>query len=173
MSSKKMEVYVPVIQKLAARLVLFHEAVAQKAGLHVTDVKALRLLGDETMTAGQLVELTGLTGASVTALVDRLEASGYVTRERDLADRRAIAVRANPAKVRTLDDLYSSMGKQMSGLLSTYGEVEFAAIMDYLTRATEILASETTKLRTVPLNDTHGSNNGKQSKPKQAVPRAR
>jgi DNA-binding MarR family transcriptional regulator len=113
------------------------------------------------MTAGQLVEMTGLTGASVTALVDRLEASGYVTRERDAADRRAISVRANLSKVRTLDDLYLPMSVEMSKLLSTYGEVEFAAITDYLTRASELLASETTKVRATPPKDGTDSNNGR------------
>src|SRR6202034_2168899 len=97
-----MEIYVPVVREFAARVVLFHEAVAQKAGLHLTDAKALRLLGEEEMTAGQLAELIGLTGASTTALVDRLESAGYATRERDKKDRRRVTIRAKPSKIRTL-----------------------------------------------------------------------
>ncbi len=70
MSSSRMDRYVPLVREFAARVVLFHEAVGEIAGLHVTDVRVLRMLGEESLTAGQLAERTGLTPASVTALVD-------------------------------------------------------------------------------------------------------
>jgi DNA-binding MarR family transcriptional regulator len=142
-----MEIYVPLVQAFAARVVLFHEAVAQRLGLHATDVKAIRLLGGNAMTAGHLAEHAGLTGAAVTALVDRLEAAGYAVRERDAHDRRKVTIRAVPAKVRELDQLYVSHGVEMSHLLSKYDASEFAAITDYLVNATEILATQTGKLR--------------------------
>lgn len=53
-SNSRMGRYGPVAQEFAARVVLFHEAVAEKAGLHVTAVKVLHLLGHESMTSGQL-----------------------------------------------------------------------------------------------------------------------
>ena len=80
-----MDRYVPLIREFATRDALFHEAVAKTIGLHSTDEKVLRLLGADAMTAGDLVNQTGLTGAAVTALVDRLINLGYVTRERDTA----------------------------------------------------------------------------------------
>ncbi len=150
MSRQRMAIYVPVIREFAARVVLFHEAIAQKAGLHVTDVKALRLLGKQEMTAGQLAELIGLTGASTTALIDRLEASGYVIRQRDEVDRRRVAIRAIPAKVRHLDNLYTALGAEMAQLLSKYGAVEFAAVIDYMTKATQLLTEQASKLRQTP-----------------------
>ena len=44
------------------------------------------------MTAGQLAELSGLTTGAVTGLVDRLEKSGFVKRERDPKDRRKVVI---------------------------------------------------------------------------------
>jgi DNA-binding MarR family transcriptional regulator len=152
-----MEIYVPVVREFAARVVLFHEAVAQKAGLHLTDVKALRLLGEKEMTAGQLAELIGLTGASTTALVDRLESAGYATRERDKKDRRRVTIRAKPSKIRTLNDLYKAMGIEMSRLLGTYDAVEFAAITDYMTKAAKLLAEQAKGLRQTPTKEAPGS----------------
>jgi DNA-binding MarR family transcriptional regulator len=146
-SSPRMEIYVPLVQEFAARLVLFHETVAQTLGLHVTDVQAIRLLGENAMTAGHLAEHAGLTGAAVTALVDRLEVAGYAVRERDTGDRRKVMVRRLPAKVRELDQLYASHGAEMSRLLSKYSASEFAAITDYFANATKILVAQTVKLR--------------------------
>lgn len=147
MSTPRMDRYVALAREFSARAVLFHETVAQKLGLHATDVKALRLLGEEAMTAGQLAERVGLTGASVTALVDRLEAMGFVTRARDAADRRRVAIRAVPAKVRALDRLYGTYNAEMAALLSGYDAASFAAIADYMAKATDLLAAQTAKLR--------------------------
>jgi DNA-binding MarR family transcriptional regulator len=139
--------YIPLVREFSARVVLFHEAVGDNVGLHVTDVKVLRLLGHEAMTAGQLVEHTGLTGASVTALVDRLVTAGYVTRERDEDDRRRVTIRTVPAKIRKLDRFYDDYSARMTRILSSYSEAEFATIAGFLTKTTELLQEETGKLR--------------------------
>ena len=70
----------PLIRKFAARLVFFHSAIASAFGLNATDLHTLRLLGEQSMSAGELSSQLGLTGAAVTALIDRLERAGYVVR---------------------------------------------------------------------------------------------
>jgi DNA-binding MarR family transcriptional regulator len=139
--------YIPLIREFAAREGLFHGTVARKLGLHATDEHVLRLLGERAMTASALAEYTGLTGAAMTAVVDRLEASGYVTRERDTGDRRRITIRAVPAKLRKLNQLYAGQSAAMSNLLSKYKDAEFAAIMEYLTQTIRVLTEQTAKLR--------------------------
>jgi DNA-binding MarR family transcriptional regulator len=138
--------YVPLIREFAARDELFHDAVARKLGLHPTDEKVLRLLGEDATTAGDLVHYTGLTGAAVTALVDRLEQLGYVTRERDTGDRRKVTIRAVGAKLRDINRIYKSLHDAMELMLSKYDDGEFAIVADYLTRTTRVLAEQTTKL---------------------------
>lgn len=145
-SSPRMERYVPLIREFAARDHLFHDAVARRLGLHPTDEKVLRVLGRDAMTAGDLVDYTGLTGAAVTALVDRLEALGYVTRERDAGDRRKVTIRAVIAKQREIDRLYDGLNAAMQALLSKYAGAEFEIIADYLSRATQALAEQTGRL---------------------------
>jgi DNA-binding MarR family transcriptional regulator len=146
-STARMNRYVALVREFSARVVLFHETVAQRLGLHASEVKALRLLGEGVMTAGQVAELTGLTAASVTALIDRLEAMGFVGRERDAEDRRRVAIRAVPAKIRDLDRSYDAYHAEMAKMLSKYNPDEFAAIADYLAKASTLLAQETAKLR--------------------------
>ena len=89
---------------------------------------------------------TGLTGAAVTALIDRLETLGYVTRGRDAADRRKVTVRAVGAKLREINRLYGGVRGGMEALLAKYDGAEFTAIIDFLTHATRILADESVNL---------------------------
>ncbi|HUB97884.1 MAG TPA: MarR family transcriptional regulator [Stellaceae bacterium] len=162
MSSVRVNRYVPIVRDFAARVALFHDALAQTMGLNATDVKILRLMGARAMTPGALAAESGLTGAAVTALVDRLEAAGYVTRTRDADDRRKVTVRTVAARLVELDRLYSGLGVEMTRLLGTYDARQFAAILDYLTKGTEILERQTLELR--------GS--GKQPPLRRARPRA-
>jgi DNA-binding MarR family transcriptional regulator len=141
-----MDRYVPLIREFATRDALFHDAMARTIGLHSTDEKVLRLLGADAMTAGDLVNHTGLTGAAVTALVDRLINLGYVTRERDPGDRRKVVIRTVSAKLRDIDHLYGGLRGALQELLSKYDNAEFAAIMDFLSRATATMAEQTEKL---------------------------
>jgi DNA-binding MarR family transcriptional regulator len=141
-----MDRYVPLIREFATRDALFHDAMARTIGLHSTDEKVLRLLGADAMTAGDLVNHTGLTGAAVTALVDRLINLGYVTRERDPGDRRKVVIRTVSAKLRDIDHLYGGLRGALQALLSKYDNAEFAAIMDFLSRATATMAEQTEKL---------------------------
>jgi len=142
-----MDRYVPLLREFAARVVLFHESVAAVLGLHATDVKVLRILGSESMTAGQIAENTGLTGPAVTAVVDRLLEAGYVTRERDEGDRRRVTVRAVPAKIRALNKVYDAYAVDMAELLGHYSAAEFAAIERYMTQATGLIVEHTARLR--------------------------
>jgi DNA-binding MarR family transcriptional regulator len=142
MSTPRMDRYIPLIREFATRDELLHDAVARRLGLHSTDEKVLRLLGDKALTAGDLVARTGLTGAAGTALVDRLERLGYAIRRRDTADRRKVAIRAVPARLREINRIYKGLHDAMEMLLAEYQGAEFAVIVDYLTRATRILAEQ-------------------------------
>ena len=75
-----------VMREFMARAVLFQDAVARYGGINSTDMQAVSLLMSEgPATPGELAERTGLTaGGAITAVVDRLERAGYVTRERDV-----------------------------------------------------------------------------------------
>ena len=71
------------------------ERVASLHGLHRTDLNALGFLirpGREanSMTPGKLGEALNLSSPATTALVDRLERSGHVNRQRGQTDRRQV-----------------------------------------------------------------------------------
>jgi DNA-binding MarR family transcriptional regulator len=134
--------YVPAMRRFAAHSVLLHSAIAEALGLHVTDLRALWLLGEAPRTAGELAEELGLTSAAITALVDRLERNGYVTRQRNNSDRRKVTIEADPERLHEVASHYQSQGHAMTEVLDAYSETEFAAIIDFLTRTADVLGGQ-------------------------------
>lgn len=90
------------VRALVVQLDLFGAEFAQSRGLHATDVRALIALLDaeragHEATPGWLGQQLGLNSASVTALIDRMEKGGLVSRERDGRDRRRVIVEVTDA----------------------------------------------------------------------------
>ena len=94
------------------------------------------------MSAGELSDKIGLTGAATTALIDRLERTGFARRERSTEDRRRVKVHAEAGKVHEVNALYGSQGDRMAKLLAKYSADEFAAIMDFLEQTDTALDAE-------------------------------
>ena len=116
--------------------VLFHSAMAAQMGLGATDQKTLDvLLRLGPLTAGEIAQYTGLTTASVTGLIDRLEKKGFARRVRDTADRRRVIVEANAERLAELDQLFGAL--RFDDLLDGYSDEQLAAIADFLTRAAQ------------------------------------
>jgi len=75
----------------------YRRAVIAESGLGTADLATISLLHrDEPQQASRIGESTGLTPGSVTALLDRLEDGGYLTRIRTDHDRRSLQVRLTP-----------------------------------------------------------------------------
>ena len=72
---------------------LVGQAAADRIGINATDLNCLNILSfSGQLTAGELARATGLTTASITGVIDRLEEAGFVRRERDTRDRRRVVV---------------------------------------------------------------------------------
>src|SRR5947199_8239075 len=93
-------------QRAATDGILFHQAVADRLGLHVSDLRCLNILLDAgSLPAGEIGERTGLTTGAVTRMVDRLEQAGYVHRGPDPADRRRVIVSPVAERLATIAPL--------------------------------------------------------------------
>ena len=131
--------------------VMLHQAVADRLGLHPTDHKCADLLCQGgPMTAGELAERTGLTTGAVTAVLDRLEAAGYVRREADPADRRRVIVHVIPYRLRGVGRLFEPLAADMAELCARYTDRELATILDFMTRSAEVARRHTLRLRGRP-----------------------
>ncbi len=117
--------------------VFFHTSIAEQFGLSATEEKTLLILSGGSVTAGDIAQQTGLTTASVTSLIDRLESKGFVQRIRDKVDRRRVIVEPNKAKFDELSQVFDSFQGEFDELLTVYSDEQLATIADYLTRTLE------------------------------------
>lgn len=69
-------------------------AMCEEAQLTPPQIHGVMWLGrDGPLTMGELAGRLGVTEKTITGLVDRLEAAGYLARERDASDRRVVRAR--------------------------------------------------------------------------------
>src|SRR5258705_2702888 len=88
------------MRRFIADVVIHNQRVGQELGLSASDSQFLTLLETHgPLTPGRLAELSRLTTGTVTGVLDRLEKSGYVRRERDPHDRRKVIVTLQPEKL--------------------------------------------------------------------------
>ena len=138
------------LREMSTETIMFHQAVADILGLHITDHKCLDLIRRYgAMPAGRLAELTGLTTGAITGIIDRLEEAGYVSRTDDPKDRRRIIVEPTKNKKleRKIETIFIPLHERMHKLLSSYSDSELAFLMDVLTRSIELTREESKKLR--------------------------
>jgi len=122
-----------------ASAVMLHMAMSEKLGLGPVDGKAYDLvLRRGPMTAGELGMATGLTSGSVTALIDRLEAGGYVHRQRGEKDRRKVYVHADPAKMAAFAPLMAEFLGGMDALHASYDDAALQLLADYMRKVTAL-----------------------------------
>lgn len=132
-----------------AAYVLFNQAVADRLGLHPSDLQCLNLLTLEgrPVTTGRIGELTGLTTGSATRLVDRLERAGYVVREGDPADRRRVLVSAVPERAAEFRRVWEGVGGSWVGLFDDLDDDGLALFVGLLRRTTAFAATQAARLR--------------------------
>jgi DNA-binding MarR family transcriptional regulator len=139
-------------REMSTETIMFHQAIANVLGLHITDHKCLDLIYRfGAMPAGRLAELTGLTTGAVTGIIDRLEKAGYVRRTNDPKDRRRTIVEPtrNKRLERKLELIFIPLRERMFKLLSTYSDSELAFLLDAVNKTLEETRQESKKLRSL------------------------
>lgn len=127
---------------------LFSHAVAERVGVHATDIETMDLLNTlGTMTAGELSERTGLTSGATTRLIDRLVRKGYVRRKADESDRRRVLIEPVYENLGELEQLYGPMAEGMTSVMSAFTDAQLAVIIDFVRRSNAQVAQINAALR--------------------------
>ncbi|MEI9902620.1 MAG: MarR family transcriptional regulator [Asticcacaulis sp.] len=135
---------------MATAVIAFHESLARKAGMSAAETRCLGVLGRmQVATPGQLAQETGLTTGAITGIIDRLEKAGYARREPNPNDRRSLLIRpVNQEKFAgLLGPFYESLRTAMTVMASRYTPDQLEIIARYLADTTDVLKSETAKLK--------------------------
>jgi DNA-binding MarR family transcriptional regulator len=122
------------IRQVIASAVLFNYEVAERTGMNIRDAQVLGLCQlHGPLTAGQIATLAQLPSATVTGVIDRLEALQMVRRSRDGKDRRKVIVEVDDEHLfRTLGPYYVEQSTRLRAVLASYSVRQQAVIRDFL-----------------------------------------
>lgn len=136
-------------RRMSTITMIFHQAVAEAAGLSGTDHKYLDLIMEKgEMTAGELAEVTGLTTGAVTGIIDRLEKQKLVKRRRDNKDRRKVfIIPQNEIAYKKLAPVFQSLVDGLDSFFEKFSDEELAVIEKYLRETSEFFQAKTVELK--------------------------
>src|ERR1700761_6745462 len=92
---------------------LLHVMVAETAGTPIT--------------SGELRQRMGLSGAAITYLVDRMMASGHITRQSDPADRRKVILRYSESGLDTARAFFAPLGLHAHTAMADLPDADLSA----------------------------------------------
>jgi DNA-binding MarR family transcriptional regulator len=126
------------LRDLRIQLATLNHHVGTRAELRDVDLDCLDLIARRgPLSPTTLAREAGVHPATLTGILDRLERGGWVTRERDPDDRRAVAVGARRDRAGELVRLFAGMNTAMDRICAGYSERELELIAEFLRRTTE------------------------------------
>jgi DNA-binding MarR family transcriptional regulator len=107
----------------------FDEVAREKLGVNRTDLRCLNIVENQgPMNASRLAELSGLTTAAVTAVLDRLEKAGYARRVRGQVDRRQVMVEVTPLLAQRATPIWGPLGEEARAVLARMSAEELESL---------------------------------------------
>lgn len=126
------------LRELRSQLSLLNHHVGARLELKDVDLDCLELINRHgPLSPSALARLAGLHPATMTGILDRLERGGWVARERDPGDRRAVVVRTRRERGAELFRLYAAMNTSMDEICAGYSDAELELLADFLRRTTD------------------------------------
>jgi DNA-binding MarR family transcriptional regulator len=113
----------------------YRSGLARSLGLTDVEMLALVHLGEHgELAPSGIAALLHLSSGGATALVQRLERAGHVTRQPHPTDRRSILIGLSPATANRLADAYAILDERMDSVLAALGDRERAAVTGVFTQ---------------------------------------
>ena len=137
------------IRRAGAVMQLLGAASAERIGINVTDLNCLNILAlGGRMTAGELATESGLTTASITGVLDRLEESGFVHRERDPHDRRRVIIRLDATRgLRDVAPVFAPVVAAWRAAAARYTDEQLGLILQFQHQLEQIMRDRLIELR--------------------------
>ena len=141
------------LRRFAGLSASLYRAAAARVGMAVTDIQIIDLIESSgAATPGELAELTGLTTGAIAGILNRLEDSGLLRRERDLADGRRVIVRLDPGsgKMQEVASVFQSLSLAWRESITQLNDEQTAFIVELLRRSNAASRAEIVRLREAP-----------------------
>ncbi len=112
-------------------------AFAHRNGLHPTDMAALIAVmdaeaGGTPLTPGGLAARLRLSSAATTAVVDRLERAGHLTRHRSDADRRRVELRYAAPGMALAVAFFGPLGARTDRMMADFDDADLAVVLRFI-----------------------------------------
>jgi DNA-binding MarR family transcriptional regulator len=124
-----------LLRALSTELGQLNHRVGARAKLRDVDLACLDVLSQSgPLSPGALAQQLQVHPATMTGVLDRLEADGWIARDRDPDDRRAVVIRIQPAPLRQMMGLYGGMNGAVDQIAASYDAAQLATITEFLER---------------------------------------
>ena len=142
------------LRRIQRRTELYARSLAQSADLSVSQLKVMQLLAShDAATPRELVRMTALSNASITSLIDKLEARGMVGRRKDPADRRKVVLALTETGRDVLKTAPNTLQDHFELLFSNLPEWERSMVVSALERVADIVDSRSEVTDSEPILD--------------------
>jgi DNA-binding MarR family transcriptional regulator len=126
------------LRELRIQLARLNYRVGTRAELKDVDLDCLDVIAAHgPLGPTDLARRLGVHPATITGILDRLERGGWIERERDPSDRRAVVVRAVRQRYGDLLRHYRGLSRSMNQLLTEYSDSELRLIAGFMKRTIE------------------------------------
>jgi DNA-binding MarR family transcriptional regulator len=123
------------------------EAAAAYLGATPSEIRCLGALQRGPLSAGELAERLSLTRGAITALVDRLEARGFLSRQHVAGDRRRVHIALTPLAIAEATRIYGPLAAEGAAHFGRYTGEQLAAIADFLSLGRDLQLRHAARVR--------------------------
>jgi DNA-binding MarR family transcriptional regulator len=118
------------------------DAAGGRKDMHRTDLNALAVIMRHTakgniVTPGLLRKELNLSSPATTALIDRLDSSGHVVRERAGSDRRQVQLKMTPKAFQEGGAIFGPLSRRMGTAMAGFSEAELETVSRFMTAMVE------------------------------------
>jgi DNA-binding MarR family transcriptional regulator len=126
------------LREVSVQLALLNQQVGGRLELKGSDLECCELIDRYgPLSPSELARRAGLHPATMTGVLDRLERGGWIVRERDQADRRAVTIRLLRDRSGEVFRLYAGMNEAMDEICAGYSADQLELLADFLRRTAE------------------------------------
>ncbi|MHA7144658.1 MarR family winged helix-turn-helix transcriptional regulator [Arthrobacter sp. TmT3-37] len=131
-----------LMQQFTVETDRYVDVASERDSLYRTDLHALGIMmgaarAGLTVTPGLLREELNLSSPATTALVDRLDSAGHVTRRRSEVDRRQVHLEMTEKARITGAMLFAPLARHINAVLDVYSDEDLALLRDMMRKVTE------------------------------------